>query len=582
MTASGPPSARRGPARASSEVETELEAGAPGEHAGETPAAPHVFLIVRRGERHELRELPDGGELTVGRGDECGICLDDTKCSRVHARFRREGDRVTVADLGSTNGTRVNGALLRGAERSLRGGDLVQVGRTPISVAATSGGRPARGLVDLELERLAATGARAALLRIELSAEEEGELERMAAELRGAGLVQEQDEGGYAVLCEGGDVDELRRRLQAAAPGAALGVAAFPADGKSLGELWRAAGRATAAVGSRPTTAPPSSGAPPNDVVVADVAMTKLYRVARRVAQSDTTVLIIGETGSGKEVLAEYLHRHSERAERPYVRLNCASLPESLLSSELFGHERGAFTGATRRRVGYFEATSGGTLLLDEIGELSPTMQVKLLRVLEERTVQRLGASEETAVDVRVLCATHRDLEVEIAAGRFREDLYYRISAITLRVPPLRERPSEIGLLAELFLRALSEGAGARLPRLGEDALAALLSHPWPGNVRELRNAVEHAFLMRDAELIEPRHLPLSLRPPDPPAPLPQKGGVRDTLAHIERTSILRALAAAGGNQTRAARALGMSRRALIYKMEKYGIKRPPGGGDPG
>jgi transcriptional regulator with PAS, ATPase and Fis domain len=259
------------------------------------------------------------------------------------------------------------------------------------------------------------------------------------------------------------------------------------------------------------------------------------------------------------------------------VRLNCASLPETLLSSELFGHERGAFTGADRRKVGYFEAADGGTLLLDEIGELSLSMQVKLLRVLENRTVLRLGATAEVPVDVRVICATHRNLQKDVAEGRFREDLYYRVSAFTLTVPPLRDRPTEIGLLAELFLRQHAERMGVPPPSLSDEALAALTSHRWPGNVRELRNAIEHAFVMCDEGTILPEHLPETTRLPDePPVGEISGGGVKDKLEKIERASIVKALADENGNQTRAAKRLGMSRRALIYKMGKYDIKRQP------
>jgi transcriptional regulator with PAS, ATPase and Fis domain len=300
-----------------------------------------------------------------------------------------------------------------------------------------------------------------------------------------------------------------------------------------------------------------------------------VFRIAQRVAKTDTTVLVLGETGSGKEILSQQVHRYSARADKPYVCLNCASLPETLLSSELFGHERGAFTGADRRKIGYFEAADGGTLLLDEIGELSPSMQVKLLRVLENRTVLRLGATNEIPVDVRVICATHRDLKKDVETGRFREDLYYRVSAFSLQVPPLRDRPTEIGLLAEMFLRKFADRMGQPPPALSDGALASLTSHRWPGNVRELRNAVEHAFVMCDGDVIEVQHLPETTRTPDDNAPNEAAtGGVKNKLAQIERASIVKALADENGNQTRAAKRLGMSRRALIYKMGKYDIKR--------
>jgi transcriptional regulator with PAS, ATPase and Fis domain len=302
--------------------------------------------------------------------------------------------------------------------------------------------------------------------------------------------------------------------------------------------------------------------------------MVQVFNLARKLAAVQTTVLILGETGVGKEVIAEQVHRWSPRADCPFVRLNCASLPETLLESELFGHERGAFTGADRRKIGYMEAAQGGTLFLDEIGELPQTVQVKLLNVLENREVRRLGGTQEHPIDVRVISATHRDLQAEVAAGRFREDLYYRLSAFTLNVPPLRERQAEVALLAEMFARESSRRAGRPPPLLESQAVALLSRHHWPGNVRELRNAMEHAVVLAEQGRIGVEHLPESLRRPEPSAPVATAGTVKDKIAHLERRSIEEALAAEGGNQTRAAKRLGLSRRALIYKIEKYGLRR--------
>jgi DNA-binding NtrC family response regulator len=306
----------------------------------------------------------------------------------------------------------------------------------------------------------------------------------------------------------------------------------------------------------------------PRELVVAEASMRKVYQVARRLGRTQTSVLISGETGSGKEVVAETIHRASARATKPFVTINCASIPEALLESELFGHERGAFTGADRRRIGYVEAAHGGTLLLDEIGDMPLVTQTKLLRVLEARVVTRLGGTQEIPVDVRLLSATHRDLAQDIKTGRFREDLYYRIATFTISVPPLRERPAEIRLFAGLFARQFAERMKEPAPRISPRAEAALLAHAWPGNVRELRNAIEHAVVLAEAGVIEPELLPESARPERAGAV-----GLKSEVASVEKKNIEAALDAESANQTRAARRLGISRRALIYKMAKYGLK---------
>jgi two-component system response regulator AtoC len=304
-------------------------------------------------------------------------------------------------------------------------------------------------------------------------------------------------------------------------------------------------------------------------VVIADRAMSALHDVVARLAPTASTVLITGETGTGKEVIADRLHAQSPRAKGPFVRINCASVPEALLESELFGHEKGAFTGADRRRVGHFEAASGGTLLLDEIGEMPFGVQAKLLRVLERRALVRVGSSDEIPVDVRILCATHRNLEQDVRSGRFRQDLFYRISTFTLEVPPLRERPTEILLLADAFLRRFAAATGKSAPALSGEAAGLLLAHGWPGNVRELRNAMEHAVVMADGHIVLPAHLPKASRGVGSAAPV----AMRDTIEEMERQAIAAALAAEGDNRTRAAKRLGVSRRALIYKMIKYGLR---------
>jgi transcriptional regulator with PAS, ATPase and Fis domain len=283
-------------------------------------------------------------------------------------------------------------------------------------------------------------------------------------------------------------------------------------------------------------------------------------------------VLGRGEPGVGKVGVAEQIHRQSPRAGGPFVRLNCGSLPESILESELFGHERGAFTGADKRKPGYLETAHGGTLFLDEIAELGPAMQTRLLRVLEDRKFMRVGGREEIASDMRVVAATNRELEREVRVGRFRQDLYFRLSAFIIRLPPLRERPSEIDLFAELFARQFARRMNRPPFRLGADVLSVLRAHDWPGNVRELRNAIEHAVVLAEDGLVTAHHLPDTLQG-DRRAPAATASGMRGQVAETERRAIEEALQAEDGNQTRAARRLGISRRALLYKLDKHGLK---------
>jgi transcriptional regulator with PAS, ATPase and Fis domain len=341
------------------------------------------------------------------------------------------------------------------------------------------------------------------------------------------------------------------------------------AECEAVVALTTETGMARQAAGEPAAAAADASG---SMMVVADAAMNRVVQVARRLALVDTSVLILGETGAGKEVLAREIHLRSARSRAPFVRVNCPALAGSLLESELFGYEKGAFTGAACSKIGLFEAANGGTLLLDELGDFPLAMQVKLLSVLENRCVLRVGSTKERPIDVRVLCATHRDLQAEVAAGRFREDLFYRIAAFTLKLPPLRQRPAEILVLAGLFLKRIASHMGRPPPMLSPEAASMLTAYPWPGNVRELRNAIEHAMVLQDG-VIAPAHLPDSLHA-GRAHEAPVAGPMRAQLSGMERASIERALTAENGNQTRAAQHLGISRRALIYKMRKYGLQR--------
>ena len=297
-------------------------------------------------------------------------------------------------------------------------------------------------------------------------------------------------------------------------------------------------------------------------------AMQALINNITLVAPSDATVLICGESGTGKELVARAIHACSERREKPLVTLNCAALNESLLESELFGHEKGAFTGADRRREGRFVEADGGTLFLDEIGDISPLMQVRLLRAIQEREVQRVGSNQTLAVDVRLIAATHRNLAEEVSAGRFRQDLYYRLNVVTIDMPPLRQRREDIPLLAQHFLKRYAERNRKTVQGFTPQAMDLLIHYPWPGNIRELENAVERAVVLLTGNYISERELPLAIAG----TPLPSGGSENaliQPLVEVEKEVILAALEKTGGNKTEAARQLGITRKTLLAKLSR-------------
>ena len=305
-----------------------------------------------------------------------------------------------------------------------------------------------------------------------------------------------------------------------------------------------------------------------------DAGMLKICRLIERVAGSDATVMLLGESGTGKEVLAQGLHQASRRSGK-FVAINCAAIPENLLETELFGHEKGAFTGATKTTVGKIETAHRGTLMLDEIGDLPLALQAKLLRFLQERTIERVGGRQEIAVDVRVVCATHQDLKAQIAEGRFREDLYYRLAEIVVEIPPLRARTGDAVLLAHAFLRRFAQEQRRGALAFGEDALRAIEAHDWPGNVRELINVVKRASIMAEGGRVSAADLGLS--PPEAPPPeVPAEHTDLDLRAireRAERDAIVNALARANGNVMRAAEMLGVSRPTLYDLMNRLAVR---------
>jgi DNA-binding NtrC family response regulator len=304
-----------------------------------------------------------------------------------------------------------------------------------------------------------------------------------------------------------------------------------------------------------------------DQIIGASDALQELFTLIGKVAGTNASILITGESGTGKELVARAIHFNSRRAEGPFLAINCGALNENLLEAELFGYEKGAFTGAAARREGLLKAADGGTIFLDEIGEVTPALQVKLLRALQEREVLPVGARAAVAFDARVVAATNRDLEAEVRAGRFREDLFYRLSVIPIKVPPLRERRGDVPLLARHFAARFAREMGVGERELSPEALTALVNYPWPGNIRELMNAVEHAVAL-STERIRPEHLPDKLRSARVATNDPE--GAVVTLEELERAHILTVLAHTGGNKTRAAELLGIDLSTLYRKLRKY------------
>ena len=315
------------------------------------------------------------------------------------------------------------------------------------------------------------------------------------------------------------------------------------------------------------------------NIIGSSAPMQAVFKTVAQIAPSRASVLITGESGTGKELLAHALHACSPRADGPFVAINCAAIPESLLESELFGHERGAFTGAVRSRAGLFEQAHGGTLLLDEIGDMPPHLQTRLLRVLEDGRVRRIGGSHDLAVDVRLVAATAQRLDAAVAEGRFREDLFYRLNVLHIPIPPLRERREDLPLLAEALVTRASERLGRPVPSLSPEAMAVLVRHDWPGNVRQLENALERAVILAAGLEIRPEDLPPEIRAwtvqprrlsePDASESL----SIKVRTAVLERELIGLALARTGGNRSQAARLLEISYKALVYKIREYGIE---------
>jgi two-component system, NtrC family, response regulator AtoC len=549
------------------------------------------LLLIQDG-ASTIHPLPSDGTLLIGRGPDADLKLSDSACSRRHAELVVESDQVVVRDLGSHNGTLVNGARVNGTRR-VAAGDVVLIGDAIIVVhtkPVSSHKRfvdasTLRQRLDDELERAIRFERPLVVIAIDpetvgasLEAVLQPELGRLEVATAGA--------EGVTIMIAEADSDlgierarELLARCRAAGVGVRVGVAACPDDGCRADTLIAGA-RAAAESAGVGAVGDASAAVLHLDVggrrtLVADPETARVFQLLKKLATSELPVLIVGETGVGKESAAHALHAWSARAERRFVAFNAAALQETLAESELFGHERGAFTGATSTKVGLLEAASGGTVFLDEVGDLPAAIQAKLLRALEAKRVMRVGSTSEIAIDVRVVAATHKDLDVEVRAGRFRQDLFYRLGGAKVMLPALRERPRELVLLARELLDDARRAAGAEPVAFSVAAMDVLVRHPWPGNVRELKNEMAYVAATIEGNVVEPWHLAERITGTSVGAKPP--AGVRrvaDELRELERRRMAEALDASAGVQKRAAERIGMPLRTFRMKFKQYGLDR--------
>ena len=573
------------------------------------PAAFH--LLIMGPDLFLAQALPKNGAMSIGRADNADIRITDPLASRLHARLHITEGMFEIEDIGSINRTKVRDVALDAGERvAVMPGEAVTIGSTILMVQETRQAARNRRVwphthFEARIEEECARETRMPFAIIRLAVEGNqpaGTIaDTISPALRTSDMLALYGPSDYEIFLPATSPDlgsainnDLIGRLRAQSIVARTGIACHPRDGQTPEAL---VARSSERLRGRELPAPVEG------VVVEDPRMRRVYGLASSAARGAISVIVLGETGVGKDVMAQEIHRMSPRAKAPFVAINCAAVSEGLLESELFGHEKGAFTGATEAKAGLLESAPGGTVFLDEIGDMPPKLQATLLRVIQTRQVQRVGSVKTRPIDVRFIAATHRDLEAEIASGRFRQDLYYRLNGITLNIPPLRERRSEILPLVRSFLAQFARemGGDRPAPDVSPEAARLLEAYSWRGNVREVRNTVERALLLCEGSEILPEHLPIEsmaanaisfanvpapgMTPPPPtPAALPAAAPVpadfaRPTApmnaAEDEKERILRVLAECAGSQTRAAKVLGIARSTLIARLDEYGVPRP-------
>jgi DNA-binding NtrC family response regulator len=545
------------------------------------------YLLACDTERAWVIDLPERGTIAIGRSSECQVVLADPGVSRVHAEIVLSPGEALVVDRASQNGTRVSGAAI--ARHVLGAGDVIELGGATLVYHTTERAGSARTVdtdafareVEREIARTEVSRRGFAVVSVRAAGASGEQLhELVAGNLRPFEVAAPRGTDELLVLCPEVDSDARAIADQLGALAGTLGAphvgfASCPHDGVDAAALIAAA-RAPRSSASEPAR-PRSLRAGDHEIVVAEAATTQLYALVERLARSELPVLVRGETGVGKEVVAQALHAWSRRSQGPFVAINCAALPEQLAESELFGHERGAFSGAIAAKPGLLESARGGTVLLDEIGDMSLATQAKLLRALETRKITRLGSVEEREIDIRLVAATHRDLDAEVASGRFRRDLYFRLGGGTIVLPPLRDRPRELVLLAETFLAAACAALDREPFALSNDAILELVAYAWPGNVRELKLVMEYLAAAESGRVLTAAQVARRLgstapvAAPAPAAMTPRQ--LRDELADLEQRRMREALDAHDGHQARAAAALGMPLRTFVAKLKRYRIR---------
>ncbi len=552
-----------------------------------------AFCVVYESEGSTVVELQKDQEVILGRDPSVEVTLSDLEVSRHHLSLEWSGARLMARDLSSRNGTLLNGVQIEGTTEAFSGDELM-LGSVRVVVTITSqvlaGARRLLPHASF-MERLTDEAARSrrfsrpiALAMVRLQGNDlavERGLETLSSRLREIDVLATYGPREFQVLIAEEGATAARQLVQRIVEAirqkkgcrAWAGLAISPrgeASADSLIERARRALRRAVTTDNLVEDLETESSSERTVPVAQDPATKKVLSLVERVAPLDTTVLLLGETGTGKEVIASEIHRYSARADVPLLALNIAALAPTLIESELFGHEQGAFTGASTTKVGYFEAASGGTLLLDEIGELPLQLQVRLLRVLETMTVTRVGGTSQIGIDVRIIAATNRNLGGLVEEGTFRQDLFFRLNTFTILLPPLRDRPQDIVPLAQRFVDDLSRAHTYASPRFRSDALDILKSYRWPGNIRELRNVVERAVILAEGEEIGPNCLPQTVT--SAAAASGSSSALKSQLDAFERTRILEVLESCGWNKTLAARELGISRRTMFYKLSRMGL----------